>query len=278
MKYGIVISVSKTKFGPIVFKENLAENIKEASNLGYSGVELAIRKPEVIKINEVDKFLRKYSMEIISVGTGQIYFEEGLSFADPSKEVRKAAVERVKRIIEVARYFNASIIIGLIRGKIKNTGNFNQEYIKTEKNINNCIEELMIYSEKYNQKFLLEAINRYEVNIFNRLDETSDFLIKFKNILDLDRIGILADTFHMNIEEPVIHESIKKYSKLIKHIHFADSNRWPPGYGHIDFRRIINTLKDINYKNYISFEMLPLPDPKTAAKNALENIEQINKL
>ncbi len=87
MKYGIVISVSKTKFGPVVFKGNLIENIIKASKLRYDGVELAVRKLEAFKINEVKDLIKKYSLAVLSIGTGQNYGEEGLSFSNQDKKI-----------------------------------------------------------------------------------------------------------------------------------------------------------------------------------------------
>ena len=275
MKYGIVISVSNTKFGPVVFKENLTDNIIKAANLGYDGVELAIRDPKALKIDDVCKLLEKYKLTVSSIGTGQIYGEEGLSLSDCDKIIRDRAVRRIKKIIDVARHFNASIIIGGVRGNVKDLENFKSELEKAELRISQCLQELLSYSEEHSQIFLVEPGNRYEVNIFNRLDEVDSFLNRFKDKLDLERIGILADTFHMNIEEPVIAESFKKYSSLIKYIHFADSNRWPPGYGHINFKIIVQTLKDINYEGFISFEMLPMPNPDIAASTAINNIKKL---
>jgi len=277
MKYGIVVSVSKTKFGPVVFKENLNENIIKASNMGYGGVELAIRKPEAVNTKEVARLTDKYGLEVLSIGTGQIYGEEGLNFSDPDKDIRKKAVERTKKIINIAKVFNASIIIGLVRGNIDGPEDFESKLEIAEENISQCLGELMSYSGAEGIKFLIEPINRYEINIFNRLDEVYNFILKYKDKLDLERIGILADTFHMNIEEPVIEESLRKYADLIKHIHFADSNRWPPGYGHIDFKKIMDTLQEVDYSGYISFEMLPMPDPDTAAKHAIEYIKGIEE-
>ena len=275
MKFGIVISVSKTKFGPVVFKENLTDNIIKAASMGYDGVELAIRDPKAIKISKVLELLDKYNMKVLSVGTGQIYVEDNLSFSDPDKDMRDRAVERTKQIIDIAKYFDASVIIGLVRGNVKGTKDFEAKLKKAETWIRQCLEKLLYYSESWSQKFLIEPINRYEVNIFNRLDEVYTFLGKYMDKLDPERIGILADTFHMNIEEPDIAKSLIKYSSLIKHIHFADSNRWPPGYGHLDFKKIVSTLKSINYTDYISFEIFPLPDPDTAAKEAIGNIKKI---
>ena len=277
MKFGIVISVSKTKFGPVVFKENLNENISKAASMGYDGVELAIRKPEALRLKEIDKLILKYNLKVLAIGTGQIYGEEGLNFSDPIREIRDTTVERTKKIIDIAGHFGASVIIGLIRGNIKDMKNYSFGLAIAEERIANCLEKLIQYSESRAINFLIEPINRYEVNIFNRLDEVYSFLNKFKDRLDLERIGILADTFHMNIEEPNIAESFNKYSSMIKHVHFADSNRWPPGYGHIDFGKIMEVLTDINYSSFISFEMLPMPDPDRAAKEAIKNIKKFVK-
>ena len=277
MKFGIVISVSKTKFGPVVFKENLNENISKAASMGYDGVELAIRKPEALRLKEIDKLILKYNLKVLAIGTGQIYGEEGLNFSDPIREIRDTTVERTKKIIDIAGHFDASVIIGLIRGNIKDMKNYSFGLAIAEERIANCLEKLIQYSESRAINFLIEPINRYEVNIFNRLDEVYSFLNKFKDRLDLERIGILADTFHMNIEEPNIAESFNKYSSMIKHVHFADSNRWPPGYGHIDFGKIMEVLTDINYSSFISFEMLPMPDPDRAAKEAIKNIKKFVK-
>ena len=277
MKYGIVISVSKTKFGPVVFKENLSENIIKAAGMGYDGVELAIRKPEELIIAEVDKLIQKYNIEVLAIGTGQIYGEEGLNFSDKDKYIRRDAISRTKKIIDIAGHFEASVIIGLVRGNIADMENYTLELKTAEENIADCLEKLLLYSEEKSVKFLLEPINRYEVNIFNRLEDVDDFLSRYKHRLDSKRIGILADTFHMNIEEPVIEESFKRFSGLIRHIHFADSNRWPPGYGHIDFKKIIKTLKSTGYNGYLSFEMLPMPDPDRAAKHSIEFIKEIIK-
>lgn len=278
MKYGIVISVSKTKFGPIIFKEDLKVNIEKAAAIGYDGIELAIRKPEDLQIGKVEKLIQKFNLKIIAIGTGQIYGEEGLNFSDHDGTIRKDAVERVKKIIDIAAHFRASIIIGLIRGNIVDMENYSTELPKAEKNIAECLEKLLIYSQTKSTKFLLEPINRYEVNIFNCLEDISSFLSRYQAKLDIERIGILADTFHMNIEEPVIEESFKKYSGFIKHVHFADSNRWPPGYGHIDFKKIINVFNDNNYDNFISFEMLPKPDPDTAAKHSIKFVKRLKKI
>lgn len=153
----------------------------------------------------------------------------------------------------MASYFDSSVIIGLIRGKISSLNDFDRKLETAEERICKCLSECLSYSKNNSVNFLLEPINRYETNIFNKLEDVNNFLMRYKNKLDINRIGILADTFHMNIEETAIHISIHNYINLIKHIHFADSNRLAPGFGHIkfghiNFYKIIEVLKKDIYR------------------------------
>ena len=278
MKYSIVISVSKTKFGPVVFRDNLLENITKAYQFGYDAVELAVRDPEIIDNKKLVNLLSKYSLSVPAIGTGQIYFDEGISFSDESADIRKKAVERVCKIIDLAIGLNSAVIIGLIRGNVVNPeDNFDKKLISAEKRICECMQTCMQYSENSNTLFLVEPLIRYNSNIFNTLEQVSNFLDKFKHILDINRIGILADTFHMNVEEVIIDDSLINNLNLIKYIHFSDSNRLAPGYGHIDFKKILKILIKENYESFISFEIMPIPDSETAAKVALKNTKDIEK-
>ncbi len=184
MKYAIVVSVSKTGFGPIVFRENLEENIIKVKNLGYDAVELAVKNPKNVEVGKVKNLLEVNKLSAITLGTGQIYFDDGLSFSDKDGNIRLKAVGRTKEIIDLAYNFNASVIIGLIRGKVDNRSeDFRSQFEQAEKNISDCLAECLFYSKKYSTNFLLEPINRYETNIFNRLDEVVTFLEKYKKSL-----------------------------------------------------------------------------------------------
>ena len=88
-------------------------------------------------------------------------------------------------------------------------------------------------------------------------------------------LGLLLDTFHMNIEERVIEESIRLCGERIFHFHVADSNRWYPGAGHLDFRSILSALSATGYRGWVSGEFMPLPDADTAAQRAMETLSSL---
>jgi len=267
MKKSIVVSTSSTKFSALAFKENLKDSIKKVADLGFDGAELAVRNPKDLKIEDVINIIKKNKLEVPAIGTGQAYGEEGLSFSDPDKKIRKMAVERIKDQIVFASHFNAIVIIGLIRGKIEE----NVNRAEAEKWTIDCLKECTEFAQEYNIRLTLEPVNRYESNFINTLDEG----IKFIKRVGAPNLGILADTFHMNIEEVSIYDSIVQAKDYITHVHFADSNRWAPGCGHLDFAQIVQTLKKINYQGYVSAEILPLPDPDNCARLTAEHLNKI---
>jgi sugar phosphate isomerase/epimerase len=89
--------------------------------------------------------------------------------------------------------------------------------------------------------------------------------IKLIGSLDCSSVFLLADLFHMNIEEESIGGSIRSAGKHIGHLHFVDSNRRPAGMGHIDLAEVAEALKEIGFDGYASAEALAYPDPDSAA-------------
>ncbi|MDD3656145.1 MAG: hypothetical protein PHI72_05180 [Atribacterota bacterium] len=71
-------------------------------------------------------------------------------------------------------------------------------------------------------------------------------------------------------------KSLTQAKKYITHIHVADSNRWAPGFGHLDFSEIVLTLKDIEYHDHISAEILPLPEQDAATEMTMKTLNGLN--
>ena len=88
--------------------------------------------------------------------------------------------------------------------------------------------------------------------------------------LSTKNVRLLADLFHMNIEEQDLAAALRAGAGFIGHVHFVDSNRRPAGMGHIDFAPIVQALREIGYDRFASAEALPYPDPDAAARQTIE--------
>lgn len=95
----------------------------------------------------------------------------------------------------------------------------------------------------------LEPLNRYEAYIVNRLEQGSAIAREVG-----PEIGVMADFFHMGIEEVDIAASIRENAAHLVYVHVADSNRLQPGRGHLDFKPGFRALKAIGYDGYLAIE------------------------
>ena len=261
MKLSIVLSIQPAQFQAATFKGNLETNLAQIAALGYDGVELAIRDPKLIDLELLDGLVHKYNLSAPAIGTGQAWGEEGLSFTDPDSGVRRAAIERIKSHIPVAAHFGAVIIIGLIRGVVKPGVDHAQAMVWLVEALCECSAA----ARSHNIRLALEPINRYETTLINNTTQGRDLIER----VGADNFGLLLDTFHMNIEEANIEASIRACSERIFHFHVADSNRWYPGAGHLDFGSILKELDSTAYQGWVSGEFIPKPDAITAARESI---------
>src|SRR5204863_1125867 len=93
--------------------------------------------------------------------------------------------------------------------------------------------------------------------------------------LTTKNVRLLADLFHMNIEEADIAEALKQAGSAVGHVHFVDSNRRPAGNGHLDYVPIIAALRGIGYSGYLSAEALAWPDSLAAAKQTIQTYQAV---
>jgi len=267
MKLSVVLSTQQTSFQAATLSGGLEDNMKWLAALGYEGVELAIREPKMVSLPDLLALTSKYNLAVPAVGTGQAWNEEGLSFTDPDPKVRQAAIERIKSHVPVAAGLGAVIIIGLVRGIIK-------PGVSQEQGMDWVVEALQACSQEASTmgvRLALEPINRYETSLINNVAQGLDLIER----VGADNFGLLLDTFHMNIEEPSIEESIRAAGERIFHFHVADSNRLYPGGGHLDFHSILKTLKDSGYKSFVSGEFMAIPDGQTATEKSIAALKPI---
>jgi sugar phosphate isomerase/epimerase len=198
-----------------------------------------------------------HKLELAAVGTGAGKVLHGLTLTDPDPAVRKEAIAFISDMISFGAKFNAPSIIGSMQGNVL-PGNDRKLTLSW------LAEGLEILGEKASDEgviLIYEPLNRYETNLFNTLASGAQLL----ETLHTQNVKLLADLFHMNIEEADLSQSILVNGEHIGHIHFADSNRHPVGLGHIDIESVADAIKAINYEGYISAEAFPYPDPDAAA-------------
>lgn len=257
MKLSFVVSVQPTRFEAVTQTARLEESFASLARMGYHGVELAVRDPSLVSAAELKALAARYGLAVPALGTGQAYSEEGLSLAHPDPQVRARAVERILAHVELAAQLGSIVIIGLIRGE--------EGGPDPRRRLVESLQECAARAQSQGVRMALEPINRYETRFLNTVEEA----LRVIDEVGSGALGILLDTFHANIEEPRVEDSVRLAGKRLFHVHVADSNRRYPGAGHFDFLGLVRTLAEIRYDGFLSAEIIPWPDPEEAARETI---------
>jgi 5-keto-L-gluconate epimerase len=263
MKKSIMVCGPDVAHGPLaLFSGTFEEKLSKAARLGFDGIELMVRDPAGLDWPHVRETLQSANLAVSQVVTGELYGADGLCLVTADTGLYQQTEKRLHSVIELAAYLGTMINLGRTRGRLDFMGNISNAWdIAVDR-----MRKLGEYAAEKQVKITLEPLNRYE----------SDFIlssaegIHFIQAVGLDNLGLMLDLFHMNIEEASIEEGLRIAGDRLWHIHIADSNRRYPGSGHIQYKPIFATLKELDYQGYISAELLPLPDPDTAAQKTIE--------
>ena len=255
-------SVQPARFEAVAFKGDLDRNLAKIAGSGSNWrSSSAIRDPGAVDVEELVARVAAHGLRVPAIGTGQAWGEERLSYSDPDPAVRRAAIERTKAHIPVARRLDALIIIGLLRGLVR----FGVSQVQALDWTVAALGRVLCGGGAVRVRIALEPINRYETTLVNNVTRGAGAIDR----VGVDDLGLLFDTFHANIEEPSIEESLLAAGDRLFHVHVADSNRWYPGAGHLNFARILDGLAGSGYSGFISGEFMPWPDADTAAERAI---------
>lgn len=133
------------------------------------------------------------------------------------------------------------------------------------------LKELEPVAKECGVYLYLEPLNRYQDHMLNTLADAVDIINKGQFTM----VKITADFYHMAIEEDDISKSLIQYKDYIGHIHIAENHRYQPGTGCIDFKRHINTLKEIGYKDSVTNEgRIRGEDPLQVYKESVTYMKQ----
>ncbi len=259
--------VPEARGGPFVYWDSLADGCREAAERGFDAVEVFPPGADAVDPRELRTLLDDHGLSLAAVGTGAGWVKHKLSLTSPDSAVREKALAFIRSIMDLAAQFDAPAIIGSMQGR------WGDGVTKPEalRHLGHALFKLDTHAADLGTVLLYEPLNRYETNLINTLGDAVTLLTGIGS----EHVKILADLYHMNIEEANLADAIRNAGPRIGHVHFADSNRRAAGLGHTNFLPVISALVEIGYAGYLSAEVLPLPDSDTAARQTIATFRQI---
>lgn len=261
MRSAVTISLTpEARGGPFIFWDDLAAGCRKAAELGFDGVEIFAPEAEAVDEPLLRRLLSDHGLKVAAFGTGAGWVKHKLTLTAGDELLRRRAREFVRAMVDLGGRFGAPVIVGSIQGR---AGELPRD--EAMGRLMDALQEVGDHARQYGVPVVLEPLNRYETNLVNDLTAGAALILA----LSSRNVALLADLFHLNIEEPDIATSIRVAGELVGHVHLADSNRRPAGKGHTDFAPIAAALREINYGGYLAAEALPYPDPDSAARQTI---------
>lgn len=263
IKSAVTISiVEEARGGPFVFHGDVTDGCRRAAELGFDAVELFAPSADAISALPLEELLTESRLSLAAVGTGAGMVIHGMHLCESDSDRRQQAQNFVREIIDAGAEFGAPAIIGSMQGR----WDTNTSKATAIGRLRDSLELLGRHAENRGTRLIYEPLNRYETNLATTMEQALELLEPLSN----DNVVLLADLFHMNIEEKDIADAIKTGGDRIGHVHFVDSNRQAAGRGHMDFAPIGAALEEIGFEGYASAEAFPVPDSNEAARQTIE--------
>ncbi len=268
IKSAVTISVvEQARKGPFVFHDDVAAGCRRAAELGFDAVEVFAPSAQAIHELPLADLLQESGLELAAVGTGAGMVVHGLHLCDPDSSRREAAQDFIRGIIDAGAPFGAPAIIGSMQGRWDAT----TDQATAMQLLRDSLELLGSHAAEQGVPLIYEPLNRYETNIAVTMEQGVELL----EPLSTDNVVLLADLFHMNIEEISIADALITAGSRVGHLHFVDSNRQAAGRGHMDYGPIGRALQEIGYDGFASAEAFPIPDSDEAARQTMETFNAV---
>ncbi len=270
MKLSITIQTPEvTKIFPVALLSGaIEEKLRKAARFGAEGVELVTTNPSSVDVDRLLDLIHQNHLQVAAVASGGMGFAAGLTLLNPDPAIASLAQQRLAELIRFAACLEAPVItVGSFRGRAAGDRDAGLQRLAA------ILRTAGDMAVEQGVRLALEPLNRYEADLLNNSAQGLAFLQE----LDHPAVGLLLDTYHVNIEETSWTEPFRRVMAAGKlfHVHLGDNNRLPPGKGLIDFGAIVRTLQEIGYAGWLSAELLPQPDPDAAAEQTLAHMRKI---
>jgi len=259
MKFGIHAGLWMARW-----TDEISPILATVADLGFDGVEVSLLGMSDEKAEALGQQVRSHGLEVTC--------SDGLSVAaditsdDP--EVRAAGLTYLKWAVETTARIGAHGLAGVVYAPwgVFDPVNIDKRAARSAQAFSALDDHLGLHDVTLG----IEAINRFETDLVN----TAAQAVAMAQASGARHVGVLLDSFHLNIEEKDVKSAIVQTGERLVHFHVSDNDRGVPGSGHLPWADIRAGLDTIGYDGWIVAEMFVIAgNPASADLNIWRDIE-----
>ena len=212
---------------------------------GFEGVEIPVFDPASFQAAAIRRGLDENGLECVICSV----MPPGFSLLSDDTAVRAKSMQRLRDAIKVAADMRSQVVAGPIYcpvGYLPGRRRTLDEWKRAVDSYQSMIGDL----ESNDVTLAIEPLNRFETYFLN----TSADLAALCDDVGHPRVGASYDTFHSNIEDKDLGQSIRLLGRHIKHVQTCENDRGTPGSGHVEWDDVFAALREIGYDQWLSIE------------------------
>lgn len=242
--------------------EPLETTLRRIKHYGYESIEIS-GEPTQYDIKDTRRLLKEHGIRCWGAVTLTLG-ERNLAAKDEGQRAR--SVQYVKDVLTMISELEGEIItlVPATVGKVVPDASPEEEW----KWVVDATKECFAHAQKVGVRVAIEPLNRFETYFFNRASQA----LALADAVSPE-CGVCLDAFHLNIEESDMYEAIRLAGKRLFDFHVADNDRFAAGLGHLDWKKIIGTLKEIGYDGAVTNEFVA-PVDRTPANRYADMVEK----
>jgi D-psicose/D-tagatose/L-ribulose 3-epimerase len=237
--------------------------LKKTRELGFDFIELLVPEPEDgLDAAEVRRICEGEGLGIVLAA--RVNLLRSIASEDPA--ARQGGIDYLTSCIASAEALGATIIGGPLYGEpMVFAGRPPKPWTDAEiaTRAQRTIDGLAAVAPRAadaGKVFGLEPLNRFETDIVN----TTLQAIEVIDAIGSPGLGVMLDTFHMNMEERSIPDAIRAAGPRLVHFQANENHRGFPGTGNMDWTAIMRALSEIGYAGPVSLEPFRREDDRVA--------------
>lgn len=229
---------------------NLEEKFEFAKSVGFDGIELGGNGNGVFAARAGD--LEKARNAGVVMPSAVVAMEHFVGDFDPAN--RRHSIDDVKELLSTLPAAGAAGIVmpngfAVFSRKLPPFTPPRSD-AESRRLLVEALQELGEHAASHGVQVYLEPLNRYEDYLVNTLADAVSIVEEVAS----PGVSVIADTFHMSIEESDIAAAIRAAGSHIQHVQLGDSDRFEPGHGHYDWPETLSALHEIGYDGWLAME------------------------
>ena len=224
--------------------------IRKAAEIGFDVLEFQAQP----LLEMSDDHIRELKKEADAVGIELTYslgLDRRYDVSSLDESIRRRGVTYLQNIIRKMQVGGGTLLSGVSYAGWGTPDNMGDSKMPFWNQSVKSMKEIIKVAEDCGVTYCVEAVNRFETCLINTAREALAYVAE----IDSPNIGVLLDTYHMNIEEDSIGDAIRLVgADRLKSFHTGDNNRRAPGRGHINWDEVFGALADIGYTGRIVSE------------------------